>query len=228
VKSKYVIVGFLVLLNILSYSYEGYFSRASLIFNCFYFATLLISGYILCKLDVNALLKFSFAAFVLGICVEFLNTEALNWTYFNGGQPPLFVAVGWIFLIALIFYGSKMLKKVNFEYPVLPSLVCFGLFFWFSYREGNIEFLTLGLYVVMAFIGIYFSSSSSSGWNTGILFMGVVIGSISEFLGASCHLWSFRSGALLPLPMVVAWSANAFCLQGLLKLLKVPPEDQFT
>ncbi|MBU7047280.1 MAG: hypothetical protein HXS54_12680 [Theionarchaea archaeon] len=226
-KYKYVIVGFLVLLNILSYSYEGYFSRASLVFNCFYFATLLISGYILCNLDVKFLLKFSFAAFVLGICVEFFNTEALNWTYFTGGQPPLFVAVGWIFLIALMFYGSKVFKKVNYKYPVIPSLVCFGLFFLFSYREGNIKFLTIGLYVVMAFIGIYYSSSSSFGWNTGILFMGIIIGSMSEFLGASCGLWSFRSGAFLPLPMVVAWSANAFCLQGLLKLLKVPPEDQF-
>ncbi|MBU7017729.1 MAG: hypothetical protein HXS44_09480 [Theionarchaea archaeon] len=226
-KSKYLFVGFLVLLNILGYSYEGYFSQASLVFNCFYFATLLISAYILSKIDVITLLKFSVAAFVLGVCVEFINTEALNWTYFNGGQPPLFVAMGWIFLIALIFYGSKIFKKYNYKYPVLPSLVCFFLFFLFSYKEGNIGFLTIGLYLIMAFTGIYFSFSSSSGWNTGILLMGIIIGSVSEFLGASCHLWSFRSGALLPLPMVVAWSANAFCLQGLLKLLHLPPEDVF-
>ena len=229
-KAKYLFVGFLVLINCGSYVYDGYLSKASVLFNGFYLLTLLVSAYILCKLELKPLLIFSFAAFILGVCVEFLNTQADNWIYFTGAQPPLFVAVGWIFLLAVIFYSSKILKKfVKIKsHPVIPVLVCFGLFLWFSYTEGNIHFWTGGLYILMALLGIYSSLSTSFSWNTAVLLTGIAIGSISEFLGASCNLWSFRSGAFLPLPMILSWSANAFFLSGVMSLFKFPPEKLFT
>lgn len=226
---KYVFVGLLVLLNFVSYYYEGYLSEASLLFNGFYFVTLLGSAYILCKLELKPLAVFTFVAVILGLCDEYLNTEALNWTYFNNAQPPLFVAVGWVSLIVLIFYGAHYLKKyVNVKaHPVIPALVCFGLFFLFSYTEGNITSLTVGLYIFMVLLGIYSALSGTFGWNAAILLTGIVIGSVSESLGASCMLWTFRSGQLLPLPMVFMWSARAFCVSGLLTLLKIPKENLF-
>ncbi len=223
---KYVFVGLLLLLNFVSYYYEGYFSKASLLFNGFYFVTLLGSAYILCKIELKPLVVFAFVAAILGFCDEFLNTESLNWTYFNNAQPPLFVAVGWVSLMILIFFGAHHLKKyVDVKaHPAIPVLACFGLFLLFSYTEGNITSLTVGLYICMVLLGIYSSLSGTFGWNAAILLTGIIIGSISEFLGASCMLWSFRSGQLLPLPMIFAWSARAFFLSGLLKLLKIPAD----
>lgn len=221
---KYVFVGLLVLLNFVSYYYEGYLSKASLLFSGFYFVTLLGSAYILCKIELKSLVVFTFVAAILGFCDEYLNTESLNWTYFNNAQPPLFVAVGWVSLMVLIFYGAHYLKKhVNVKaHPVIPVLFCFSLFLLFSYTEGNITSLTVGLYIFMVLLGIYSALSGTFGWNAAILLTGIIIGSISESLGASCMLWSFRSGQLLPLPVVFMWSARAFCLSGLLKLLKIP------
>ena len=226
---KYLFVVLLVLLNFTSYLYGGYLSKASLLFNGFYFATLVVSVYVLCKLRTKPLLVFSGLAVILGILVEYVNTEAANWTYYNGGQPPLWVAVGWVFLLAIVFYSAQYLKKyVNWKtYSVIPALLCFGLFFLFSYTEGNITFLTIGLYLFMAILGVYSAVSGTFGWNFAVLVTGIVIGSTSEALGASCGLWIFRSGELLPLPMVFAWSANAFCLSGLLRVFKVFADKLF-
>ncbi len=228
-KWKYLFVVLLVFLNVGSYVYEGYFSEASLLFNVFYVATLLVSVYVLCRLEFKPLFVFSVLAVALGICVEYVNTEAGNWAYFTGAQPPLFVAVGWVFLLALVFYGAGLLKKyVKWEHhAVIPVLVCFGLFLIFSYAEGSISSLTLVLFVFMAFLGVYSSFSRSFSWSVAVLVMGIVIGSASEALGASCGLWSFRSGVILPLSMVLAWSANAFCVSGLLKITGFPAEELF-
>lgn len=228
-KAKYLFVALLVLLNVTAYYYEGYLSKASLLFNAFYFGTLLISAYILCKLEMRPLVVFALLAVVLGVCVEYVNTEALNWTYFTGGQPPLFVAIGWVSLLAVIFYGANLLKTyVNWKaYPAIPSLLCFGLFFLVAYVKGYTTGLTILLYLFMALLGVYSSLSGTFGWNAAVLLTGIVIGSISESLGASCMLWSFRSGGLLPLPMIFAWSANAFAFSGLMKILKLDTEKLF-
>jgi hypothetical protein len=220
-KPKYVVVAFLLFLNFVGYYREGYFSEASLLFNGFYFATLLGSAFVLCNLELSHLFIFSFLGVVLGFCAEYLNTEALNWIYFTGAQPPFFVPLGWVSLLALIFYGSRFLEKnINWRIPaVVPPLVCFVLFFVLAYREGNIQGETIGLYLFMAVVGVYAARTGEAGWSAALLVMGIVVGSISEALGASCGLWTFRSGQLLPLPMVVTWSARAFCVSGLLNLL---------
>ena len=227
-KAKLFVV-LLVILNAASYFYEGYFAEASLLFNGFYFATLFGSAYILCRLKMKPLVIFSGLTIILGVVVEYVNTEAGNWAYLTGGQPPLFVAVGWVSLIAIIFYGSNILKKYVSvsSHRLYPVLVCCGLFFLFSYAEGNITGLTIGLYIVMALLGIYSSFSRTCAWSVSLFVTGVIVGSISEALGASCMLWSFRSGGLLPLPMVVAWSVNAFAAAGLLKMGRVDAEDLF-
>jgi hypothetical protein len=219
----------LVLLNFASYTYDGYLAKASFLFNGFYIATLLGSAYILCKLEMKPLLIFSGVACALGIVVEYVNTEVGTWVYFTGGQPPLFVAVGWISLLAVIVYSSKILKKyVNLPFHrVYPSLVCFSLFFVFSYSEGSMTGLTVGLYSVMAVVGVYSSLSGTVAWNSSLLLTGIVVGSISEALGASCGLWSFGTGGLLPLSMGVAWSANAFAFAGLAAGAHLDVEELF-
>lgn len=228
-KVKYLFVALLVLLNFVSYFYEGYLSKASILFNTFYAVTLLVSAFILCRLELKPLVIFSLSAVLLGFCAEYLNTKASNWTYFGSAQPPLFVAVGWVSLLAAIFYGAGLLKKFGDwkMHPVLVPLLCFGFFFLFSFMERNITVLTIGLYLIMAVLGTYSAISGTFSWNAALLVVAAIIGSLSEALGASCVLWSFRSGQLLPLPMVLWWSVNAFCLSGIMKLLKLSPEKLF-
>ena len=228
-KVKYLFVVLLVLLNFMSYSYEGYLLKASILFNTFYVITLLASAYILCRLELKPLVIFSFSAALLGFCAEYLNTKASNWTYFGSAQPPLFVAVGWVSLLAVIFYSAGLLKKFGDwkVHPVVLPLLWFGFFFLFSFAEGNITVLTIGLYLIMAVLGIYSSLSGAFSWNAALLVTGAIIGSTSEALGASCMLWSFRSGQLLPLPIILWWSVNAFSLSGITKLLKLSTEKLF-
>lgn len=147
------------------------------------FTTLLISAYVLCKLKLKPLIIFGFLSVFPGVCVEYLNTEAQNWVYFNSGQPPLFVAIGWVFLLAIIFYASGFLKKyVNWQiHPMIPSLTCFVLFFLLSYMERNITFLTIGLYLFMAALGLYASYSETFGWNITILLVGIIVESCIFF-----------------------------------------------
>ena len=229
-KLSYLFVGILVFLNLASYYIEGYLTQASMFFNGFYFITLLVSAYVLCQVKLKPLIIFSFLAVVLGFCVEYINTTAHNWTYSNNGQPPLFAAIGWIFLLALIFYASGFLKNyANWLFhPVIPSLTCFGLFLLFAYLAGYITPLTGILYIFMALVGVYSSVSTGFGLNFSILLGGIFVGSVSETLGASCNLWSFKSGELLPLPMVFAWSVNAFTVSSLLKILGFQVEKMFT
>jgi hypothetical protein len=219
-KPTHVFVAFLVLLNVAFYAYEGYLFKASLLFNVFYFATLLGSAFVLSNLKGKPLIIFSLLTVIFGFGAEYLNTKALTWWYYTNAQPPLFVPIGWISLFALIFYGSRFVAKtINWKInSMIPSLVCFGLFFVLSYNEGNITYLTVGLYLFMAVFGIYAAHSGEFGWSAAIFIGGIIVGSISEALGASCGLWTFRSGQLLPLPMVVVWSVRAFCISGLLKL----------
>lgn len=228
-KPKYVFVGLLILLNFASYSHDGYLFKASIIFNGFYFAALLGSAFVLCNLEFKPLVIFSVFAVVLGWFAEYLNTEVLNWTYFNGGQPPLFVALGWVSLLALIFYGARFIEEyLNWRiHSVIPSLVCFGLFFLLACKEGNIKLLTVGLYLFMAVLGVYAAYSGEFGWGAAILLVGIIVGSTSEALGAWCNLWTFRSGEILPLPMVVTWSARAFCISGSLKLFGLHTKKVF-
>lgn len=228
-KPKHVFVALLVLLNFAFYSYEGYLFEASLLFNVFYFATLLGSAFVLSNLEGKPLVVFSLLTVIFGFGAEYVNTKALNWWYFNNAQPPIFVPIGWVSLFALIFYGSRFLaKSIDWKInSVIPSLLCFGLFFVLSYTEGNITSVTLGLYLFMAVFGIYAAYSGEFGWSAAIFIVGVVVGSISEALGASCGLWTFRSGQLLPLPMVVTWSARAFCISGLLKLFRLSSKNVF-
>ena len=204
--------------------------EVSPLFNGFYFITLLISAYVLCQVKLKPLITFSVLAVILGFCVEYINTTAQNWTYSTNGFPPIFVVIGWIFLLALIFYGSGHLKNyVNWQFhPVIPSLICFVLFFAFAYLAGYITPLTGILYIFMALVGVYSSVSTGFGWNFSILLIGVLVGSVSETLGASCDIWIFKSGEFLPLPMVLAWSANAFTVCGLLKILGLNVEKIFT
>lgn len=207
------------------YWYTGYLYKASLLFTGVYIVTLLCAVYILSKLHMKLLLLFSGLSIILGACVEYVNTQSGNWVYFTG-QVPVFVVLGWIFLLALIVYSAKVITpyihvKSN---SVYPPLVCFGLFFLFSVIEKNITWLTLLVYLIMAFTGIYGSVSKTFGWNTALILAGIVIGSISESLGASCGLWTFRSGGILPLPMVVAWSVNALAFVGILHIAKINAE----
>lgn len=204
--------------------------KASPLFNGFYFIILLISAYVLCQVKLKSLIAFSVFAVILGFCVEFINTMADNWTYSNNVLPPLFAVIGWIFLLALIFYGSGILKNyVNWKFhPVIPSLTCFGLFLIFAYLAGYITPFTGVLYVFMALVGIYSSVSTGFGWNLSVLLIGALVGSVSEALGASCNLWIFKSGELLPLSMILAWSVNAFTVSSLLKILGFQVEKMFT
>ncbi len=228
-KPKHVFVALLVLLNFAFYSYEGYLFKASLLFNVFYVATLLGSAFVLSNLEGKHLVAFSFLTIIFGFGAEYLNTKALNWWYYTNAQPPLFVPIGWISLFALIFYGSRFTAKtINWKInSLIPSLVCFGLFFVLSYNEGNITSVTLGLYLFMAVFGIYAAHSGEFGWSAAIFLGGIIVGSISESLGASCGLWTFRSGQVLPLPMVVVWSARAFCISGVLKLFRLSSKKVF-
>jgi hypothetical protein len=201
-----------------------------MVFNGFYFITLIASAYILSQIKLKPLIIVSVLAIVLGFFVEYLNTMAYNWTYSNSGQLPLFAVIGWIFLLALIFYISGFLKKfVNWKVnSIIPSLVCFGFFLVFVYIEGYITPLTGILYVFMTILGVYFARFSEFDFNFSVLLIGILVGSVSEALGASCGLWSFKSGTLLSWPMVFAWSANAFTVSGLLRLLDFHVEMIFT
>ncbi|MCK5608145.1 hypothetical protein KAR91_40060 [Candidatus Pacearchaeota archaeon] len=229
-KLSYLFIGLLVFLNLASYYLEDYLTHASIFFNGFYFLTLIASVIILSQIKLKLLITFSVIVVILGFCVEYLNTTAHNWSYFNSGQLPLFAVIGWIFLLALIFYVSGFLKNfVKWRvHSMIPSLVCFGLFLVFTYLAGYITPLTGILYVFMTIVGVYSSVSTGFGWNFSVLLIGVLVGSVSEVLGASCDLWSFQSGSLLPLPMVLAWSANAFTVSGLMKLLGFQVEKIFT
>lgn len=229
-KPNYLVIILLVLLSFLSYYFERALFHASLLFNIFYIATILVSAWVLSKFELKTLVIFSLLAVALGFCVEFLNTEASNWSYYGGGQPPFYVALVWIYPLALIFYIASFSKKyLNWKtYSVIPTIICFGLFFLLSYIGGYIPLLTIGLYLIMAILGIYSSYSNSFGWNIGILLAGIMIGSLSEATGASCGLWSFRFGELLPLHMAFAWAVNAFAIIGLLKLLGLEPGKFFS
>lgn len=230
VKIKHIFIIILMVLVFASYYLEGYLLKASLLFNVFYIATILISAYAMSKLEIKPLVIFSFVAMILGACVEFLNTTDSNWAYFNGGRPPIYVAIGWAFLLALVYYASGFVKKyLNRNiYPVIPVVVCFAFFFLFSYTGGYISYITILLYVFMLVMGIYFAYTSSFGWTTGVLILGIIVGTGSEVLGATCELWSYRYGELLPLHMIFAWAANAFCLLGLLRILGLDAEKLFS
>jgi hypothetical protein len=225
-----LIVVVLAALHFGVYWYTGYLEKASLLFTGVYIATLVGAVYILSKINMKLLLLFSGLAIALGACVEYVNTQSGNWVYFTGSQVPVFVVVGWIFLLALIVYSAKVITPyIHVNIPsVYPSLVCFGLFFLFSIIEKNITWLTLVVYIIMAFAGVYGSLYNTFGWNTALILAGIVVGSISESLGASCGLWTFKSGGILPLPMVVAWSVNALAFVGLLKIFRVKTKELFT
>ena len=227
-KSTHVFVALLVLLNVVFYIFGGYLFKASLLFNVFYFATLLGSAFVLSNLKGKPLYIFSVLAVLFGFGAEYVNTKALNW-YYSGAQPPLFVPLGWIFLFALIFYGSRFVAKtIDWKInSVIVPLVGIGLFFVLAYKEGNITYTTIGLYLFMAVFGLYGAHSEKFGWVTAIFIGGIIVGSTSEALGASCGLWTFRSGQVLPLPMVVVWSVRALCICGLLKLFRLSSQTVF-
>ena len=229
-KPAHLVIALLVVLVFVLYYIEGYLEKATLLFNVFYFATILISAYALSKLELRPLIVFSLLAVAMGLSVELLNTTDTNWTYYDGGQPPAFVAIGWAFILALIFFISGMIKKyLSWEkYPVVPVVVCFVLFFLFSYTGGYISAITMVLYGFMALMGIYFSYTSNLGWTTGVLISGIIVGTASEVMGASSGLWTYHYSEQLPIHMVLAWAGNAFCCLGLLKFLGFDGEDLYT
>ena len=226
-RNEYIVIAILVCLVFISYYLDGYLEKATLLFNVFYMATILISAYALSRLPLRTLVIFSVLAVAMGITVEFLNNTDGNWTYYDGGQPPAWVAFGWAFILALIFMGAGLVKRfVTWDVnPVVPVVLCFGLFFLFSYTGGYVSVITVTLYGFMAVMGLYFSYTSNLGWTTGVLVVGVVVGTASELMGADCGLWTYHYDERLPLHMVFAWAGNAFCCLGLLKLMGINVEN---
>lgn len=230
VKTNHIIVVIFAIVVFVSYYLEGYLLKASLLFNVFYIATILIAAYALSRLETKPLVVFSIITMILGACVEFLNTSDSNWTYYDGGQPPMWVAVGWAFILALAYYGSGFVKKyLKWRvYPLIPVIICFGLFFLFSYTGGYISYITVALYLFMLAMGIYYTHSSNFGWTLAVLILGIVMGTVSELLGAACDLWTYQYDEMLPIHMIFAWAANAFCLLGLVKLAGYDVEELFS
>jgi len=188
-----------------------------------YFITIIFGAYVISKLKIKPLILFYIFSVVLSLIVEYLNTEASNWIYFNGGQPPIYVAIGWIYPLALIFYLSAIIEpyvklKIN---SLVPPLVCYGFFFIFAYLEGYTALLPTILYIVMAILGFFASYTVRAEWTVSMIISGIIIGSLSEASGSYFSLWDFQFGELLPIHMAFAWSVNAFALAGLLKLFGI-------
>ncbi|UCE36435.1 MAG: hypothetical protein JSW00_13050 [Thermoplasmata archaeon] len=230
IKIKHVYIAILMILVLASYYYEGYLLKASLIFNIFYIATILIAGYVMTRLELKPLVIFSVIAIILGFFVEFLNTTDTNWAYFNGGQPPVFVAIGWAFIMAMLYFACGFIKKfLDWKMnPGIPVGFCFIAFFVLSYIGEYISIITVCLYGFMLVMGAFYAYTGKFRWTFPVFIVGTFVGTVSEVLGAMCDLWSYQYGELLPFHMIFAWAANAFCLLGLLRLLGLDAEELFS
>jgi hypothetical protein len=230
---KWALIALLLAGSLFAYLSEGFSSRGSLPFHLSYGTMLIIATWCMAGMEGRSLLVLSLSSILLGALVESVNTAAGNWEYLGGIRAPLFVIIGWVFMMAVIIsvsrFGMQLVKPGKPDsLRFLPVLACIMLFLVSLWAGGYLPFLTVTILVVYAGLsiaGIFYARYHSLRWSLLVVLAACIIVACSEFMGAWSHLWGYRFSELLPPFLVFAWALNAGGVLALAQLAGIDFEQ---
>jgi hypothetical protein len=153
----------------------------------------------------------------------------------------IYIACGWMVMMLSILQVSDLLCgwitnlgifarlrswKVA---PLVAILVVFGLFFlWEGYfvlayksKYDGIEGIVLIMYVIMAVLGMIYSSRHSIEWNATLLIVALFIGGYMELSGSLAGLWIYPFHETLAVFYALTWPLNTMAVHSVAYLLGV-------
>jgi hypothetical protein len=153
----------------------------------------------------------------------------------------IYIACGWMVMMLSILQVSDLLcgwitnlgifaKLRSWKVaPLAAILVVFGLFFlWEGYfvlayksKYDGIEGIVLIMYVIMAVLGMIYSSRHSIEWNATLLIVALFIGGYMELSGSLAGLWVYPFHEKLAVFFVLTWPLNAMAVHAAAYLLGV-------
>jgi uncharacterized protein (DUF362 family) len=232
-KTNIAMVLLIALAFVTSYIAEGYVRHSSLIFELSYLVAIIVALVAAVRMKTKNLAALLLISALVSVIVEHTNISSGLLAYAGSSDVSLFVVSGWMLMMVVILQLSDLLMKwfpglgifKNMQgWNNLPFILTFMIFALFFYWEGYLAIAgreVLGMYAVMAVIGLIYSWRHSIEWNVSITVVGLAIGGYMELLGSLAGFWQYHFIEPLAISFVLTWPINAWAIHGLIYLMGI-------
>lgn len=231
-KTNVSMVLLMALASLVGYYSEGYIWHSSLIFELSYLAAIVVALVAAFRIRTKNLATLLLSSALVSAIVEHTNISSGLLAYAGSPDVSLFIVSGWMLLMVVILQLSDLSMKWLPDLGIfknmrgwnsLPFVLTCMIFAFFFYWEGYLAIAgrgVLGMYAVMAVIGLIYAWKHSIEWNSSIMVVSLAVGGYMELLGSLAGFWHYHFMEPLAISFVLTWPINTWAIHGLTYLIQ--------